>query len=103
MSDDCERYVLVTCHRGAPAAEFAAERRWHPDRFELILMRAGPSGPRRNYSVWQRRGTSTAYRFVGSGRFLLVLEMRRVERLWWPQGAQIDSRDWYERRNARRG
>lgn len=99
------RFILVAVHRGAAAAELYAERRWNPERFELISACGSPD-PRACYVHVERIGGAMLYRgqhyrMTDRGRRKVVLELREVERLWWPEGASIDQRDPRDRARER--
>lgn len=100
------RFILVAVHRGKAAAELYAERRWNPERFDLVSACGSPD-PRACYVHVRRVGgpmlySGQHYRMTDRGRQKVVLELREVQRLWWPEGAQVDSRDRAERVRCRR-
>ncbi len=99
---ELRRFVYIACHRGPAAAALFAERRWHDDRFEMVEI-CGSGTPGKSYSHFRRAGTAMHYRFTQHAKRKVVLELREVERLFWPDGAQIDPRTARDRRWAKRG
>lgn len=98
MVDDL-RFILVAVHRGQVARALQAEYKKHgAERFQMHCAQLAP----RVWTHVSRLGTGTHYRILPAARPMLALELREVERLWWPEGAQIDARTWRERKAARR-
>lgn len=99
--DDCRRFVLVKCHRGDEARglrDLIQIGRGKTFEVESACFGTWP----RSYVLWRAIDTPALYMVRGHGKRLRVLQLHEVERMFWPDGAQIDARPRRERMTARR-